>query len=168
MTNLKNLLNQKQTLENQLTDLNKQIFEAQAIDKFGINLDSKKTLTLNKNSMKYKLNNTTTTINGKTLYQIEALKDFDGIFKGIAGGFVESETNLSQEGNCWIFGGVKIYGDASLSGNLKIAGQSQICGDVKIDDERQETKVLGFFNEIINEQNKVIFQDTCLKKGIDY
>jgi hypothetical protein len=128
----------------------------------------KKLLTLNNNSMKYKLNKTTTTVNGKTLFQIEALKDFDGIFKGMAGGFVESEANLSQEGNCWIFGGVKIHGDAALSGNIKIAGQSQICGDVKIDGERQETKVLGFFNEIINEQNKVIFQDTCLKKGVDY
>ena len=118
--------------------------------------------------MKYKLSNTITTNNKKNLYQIEALKDFDGIFGGMAGGFVESEANLNQEGNCWIFGGVKIHGDASLSGNLKIAGHSEICGNVKIDDERQETKVLGFFNEIIDEQSKVIFQDTCLKKGVDY
>jgi flagellar biosynthesis/type III secretory pathway chaperone len=44
MTNLKNLLNQKQTLLNQLTDLNKQIIETQAIDKFGINLESIKEL----------------------------------------------------------------------------------------------------------------------------
>ena len=44
MTNLKNLLNQKQTLLNQLTNLNKQNLEAQAIDKFGINLESIKEL----------------------------------------------------------------------------------------------------------------------------
>lgn len=44
MTILKNLLNQKQTLLNQLIDLNKQIIETQAIDKFGINLESIKEL----------------------------------------------------------------------------------------------------------------------------
>ena len=40
MTNLQNLLNQKQTLLNQLTDLNKQIF----IENFNINLEPIKKL----------------------------------------------------------------------------------------------------------------------------
>ena len=53
MTNLKNLLNQKQTLENQLTDLNKQIFETQAVDKFNINLEPIKEL------QNFKSNNST-------------------------------------------------------------------------------------------------------------
>ena len=44
MTNLKNLQNQKQTLENQLKDLNKQNLEAQGIDKFDINLEPIKDL----------------------------------------------------------------------------------------------------------------------------
>ena len=50
---MKNLLNQKQTLENQLTDLNKQNLEAQAIDKFGINLEPIKEL------QNFKSNNST-------------------------------------------------------------------------------------------------------------
>lgn len=44
MKNLKNLQNQKQTLLNQLKDLNNQSFEAQAVDKFNINLEPIKEL----------------------------------------------------------------------------------------------------------------------------
>jgi hypothetical protein len=39
---------------------------------------------------------------GKTLFQIQALKDFGYISKGEKGGFVESEVNLSQEGDSWV------------------------------------------------------------------
>lgn len=49
MTNLQNLLKQKQTLENQLTDLNKQIF----IENFDINLEPIKEL------QNFKSNNST-------------------------------------------------------------------------------------------------------------
>ena len=53
MTNSQNLLNQKQTLLNQLKDLNKQNFEAQAVDKFKINLEPIKEL------QNFKSNNST-------------------------------------------------------------------------------------------------------------
>lgn len=43
---------------------------------------------------KYKLTDETKVYNGKTLYRIQALKDFDFIHKGEVGGFVESEKNL--------------------------------------------------------------------------
>jgi acetyltransferase-like isoleucine patch superfamily enzyme len=117
---------------------------------------------------KYKLTNISKTINGKTLYRIEALKNFVGISQGMAGGYVESEANLSQENDCWIYGGVSVYDNAKILGNIRIAGRCQICGDVKIDDERYETKILSFFDEVIDEQSKVIFQETLLKKGFDY
>lgn len=44
MKKQQNLQNQKQTLLNQLTDLNKQIFEARAIENFDINLEPIKEL----------------------------------------------------------------------------------------------------------------------------
>jgi UDP-3-O-[3-hydroxymyristoyl] glucosamine N-acyltransferase len=117
---------------------------------------------------KYKLTNISKIINGKTLYRIEALKNFDEISQGMAGGYIESEANLSQDGNCWIYDSVSVYDNANISGNIKIAGRCQICGDVKIDDERNETKVLSFFDEVIDEQSKAVFEETCLKKGVDY
>lgn len=49
-------------------------------------------------------------IGGRILYRIKALKDFkdDELYQdvkaGDLGGYVEKEKNLSQEGNCWVYG----------------------------------------------------------------
>ena len=39
---------------------------------------------------------------GTTLYRIRALKDFGNVKAGSLGGFVASERNLSQLGDCWV------------------------------------------------------------------
>ena len=64
---------------------------------------------------KYKLTDEYITILGRKLYRIEALKDFGLIKKGDKGGFIESEDNLSHEGNCWIFNDAKVYSNAKVS-----------------------------------------------------
>ncbi|WP_298752200.1 hypothetical protein, partial [uncultured Arcobacter sp.] len=52
--------------------------------------------------MKYfKLTSNTKKMFGKTLYQIEAVIDFNGIKKGQLGGFIDSEDNLAQDGS-WV------------------------------------------------------------------
>jgi hypothetical protein len=56
---------------------------------------------------------------GKTLFQIQALKDFGYISKGEKGGFVESEINLSQEGDSWITGGAMSWGRCEDFGQCK-------------------------------------------------
>jgi hypothetical protein len=57
-----------------------------------------------------------------TLWQIIALRDFADVKTGAIGGWIDSETALSQEGNCWIydensevFAGAKILGNARLT-----------------------------------------------------
>ena len=49
---------------------------------------------------KYRLTEETINYNLKTLYRIEALKDFGDVKRGDKGGFIESENNLSHYGNC--------------------------------------------------------------------
>lgn len=49
--------------------------------------------------MKYKLTEETLEFNGRTLYRIEALKNFGFVRTGDKGGWIESENNLSQAGN---------------------------------------------------------------------
>lgn len=44
------------------------------------------------------------------LWRIRACKDFGTVKKGEFGGFVESESNLSHEGTCWIRDGMKVTG----------------------------------------------------------
>jgi hypothetical protein len=36
------------------------------------------------------------------LYRIKAVRDFSDVKKGDIGGYVESEDNLSHEGDCWV------------------------------------------------------------------
>ena len=49
--------------------------------------------------MKYKITDETTILFGRVLHRIEALCTFYNVNVGDKGGFIESEHNLSQEGN---------------------------------------------------------------------
>lgn len=41
---------------------------------------------------------------GRTLHRIKACKDFGNVKSGELGGYIESENNLSQVGDCWVYG----------------------------------------------------------------
>ena len=64
---------------------------------------------------KYRLTDETIEFNGVKLHRIEALKDFSVVKKGDKGGFVQSEKNLSHDGDCWIFNDAKVYSNAKVS-----------------------------------------------------
>jgi len=53
---------------------------------------------------KYELTDETIDRHGHTLYRIRALQDIPGhdVKTGDLGGFIESEANLNQEGDCWV------------------------------------------------------------------
>ena len=80
---------------------------------------------------------------GKPLFQVVALRDFGFVKKGDKGGYIESETNLSHEGNCWVSGNAQIFGNAKISDNAqifdnaKISDNAQIFGNAKISDNAQ-------------------------------
>lgn len=103
--------------------------------------------------MKYKLTEENKENNGVTLYRIEALKAFGNVVTGDLGGWVESENNLSQDGDAWVYDAawvygdariygnaeiyddVVIYGNANVFGNARIYGNARICGDARIYDD---------------------------------
>ena len=59
---------------------------------------------------------------GKKLYRVQALKDFGGVKAGDTGGYIESESNLSQSGNAWVHGNAWVYGNAWVHGNAQVNG----------------------------------------------
>jgi len=65
---------------------------------------------------KYKLTSIKKEVYGITLFQIQALKDFGNVKKGELGGWIEKEDNLSQNGNAWVSGNARVYGDLKLIG----------------------------------------------------
>ena len=77
---------------------------------------------------KYKLTDETIEVEGKALYRIEALKDFCEIKKGDKGGFIESEDNLSHEGNAWV------YDDACVYDNALVTDDACVCGNARVYD----------------------------------
>ena len=85
--------------------------------------------------MKYKLTDETILYkynNTIKLYRIEALKDFSDVKAGDKGGFVQSENNLSQYGNCWIYDDAIVMGDARIMHNAKILDDAIITDNAKI------------------------------------
>ena len=85
--------------------------------------------------MKYKLTETTKEVNSITLYQIQALKDFGDVKKGDLGGWIEKEDNLSQEGQCWISGDARVFGNAVVSGDAWVFGNAVVSGNARVFDD---------------------------------
>ena len=96
---------------------------------------------------KYEMTDKTKVVAGVTLHRIRALVDIAafGIEAGDVGGWIESEINLSQDGDAWVadnarisggarvFGGARIYDDARIYDGAQIFGGAQIYGNARVD-----------------------------------
>jgi predicted acyltransferase (DUF342 family) len=56
------------------------------------------------------------------------LRQICRISDGEIGGWIESEANLSHEGDCWVSSNAQIYGDARVRGNAQVSGNAQVFG----------------------------------------
>lgn len=80
---------------------------------------------------------------GHTLYRIKALKDFKNVKTGDLGGYIERKENLSQKGNCWVYGDAYVFGDARVYGNAYVFdnayvfGSAEVCGSAWIYDRAE-------------------------------
>ena len=90
------------------------------------NIDSNKKYRLDKSD--------SINVNGRPLYRIVALKDFFDVKAGDKGGYVESEDNLSQDGNSWVYHRAKVWNAARISNNAQVFGQAEVFGDAKVSD----------------------------------
>lgn len=76
------------------------------------------------------------------LHRIRALRDIDRffIFEKDEGGWIESEANLSQNGDCWVGGDACVFGDAVVKDNAFVGeyavvkGNAVVCGDSEVTD----------------------------------
>lgn len=96
---------------------------------------------------KYKLTKETMCFDGVTLHRIQAIKDFGDITAGEHGGWVESERNLSQEGNCWINMEAKAYGYAEICDNAVLTCGAIACENSTIGNDTfvtDESVIRGF------------------------
>ena len=89
---------------------------------------------------KYKLTEETINVDGRTLYRIEALRDFGNVKKGDKGGFIENENNLTQYGKCWVYDNAEVSGYAIVHNNATVRGNAKVSGNAII---HEDAKVYG-------------------------
>ncbi len=65
----------------------------------------------------------TINLGGQTLYRIKSLKDFNDVKNGELGGYIESYSNLSQEGNSWVYGNAWVSGGAQVQDGGEYQGK---------------------------------------------
>ena len=69
---------------------------------------------------------------GIVLHRIRALVKIEfgwtTINIGNLGGWIEKETNLSNEGNAWVFGNAEVSGDARVFGDAEVSGNAEVFG----------------------------------------
>ena len=87
---------------------------------------------------KYELTSETKTWFGRTLFRIRAVAGFGVVVEGELGGFIESEKNLSQDGQAWVCGEAqvcgqaRVCGEAQVYGQARVYGQAQVCGEAQV------------------------------------
>ena len=81
---------------------------------------------------KYELTSETKVINGVKLHRIKALNSFGNIYEGDLGGWIESEQNLSQDGNAWVEGNATVRGNATVSENAIVCDNAIVSGNATV------------------------------------
>jgi predicted acyltransferase (DUF342 family) len=86
-------------------------------------------------SKKYKLTQDTVLYCGKTLYRIRALKDFGNVKAGELGGYVETESNLSHDGDCWVYDNAYVLGNARVTDNARVYDNAEVYDKAYVYDD---------------------------------
>ena len=83
---------------------------------------------------KYELTDETKEIGGITLHRIRALMDISryGVRAGDIGGWIEAESNLSQDDDAWVGGDARVYGNAVVCGDAKVYGDARVYGNAVV------------------------------------
>ena len=77
---------------------------------------------------KYELTDETMNNGLVALHRIKALVAFADVAAGDLGGWIESERNLAQSGDAWVYGNARVSGNAWVYGNAKVSGNARVCG----------------------------------------
>jgi hypothetical protein len=86
---------------------------------------------------------------GITFNRIQAKISFGVVANGEIGGWIEKESNVSDEGDAWVsgdawvygnarvYGDAQVYGDAWVSGDAQVYGNAQVYGDARVSGDAQ-------------------------------
>ena len=83
---------------------------------------------------KYELTDKTKVEYGVTLHRIRALVDIVryGVKAGDLGGWIESEANLDQEHDAWVFDKALVFDEAWVSGDARVSGKARVYDEARV------------------------------------
>lgn len=83
-------------------------------------------------SKKYELTTQSIEWKGRKLFRIKAVKSFADVKVGDLGGYIESESNLSQDGTAWVSDDAKVYDTARVFGNASVRNNAEIYENANV------------------------------------
>ena len=110
-------------------------------------------------SKKYELTEETITWFGHTFYRIKALKYIPSmkVKKGDLGGWIESEDNLDQKGNCWVGDEAKVYANARVFGDALVYDNAWVYGKAEVYDNARVFGDAKVFNNALVYDNAWVY-----------
>jgi len=75
-----------------------------------------------------------------TVHRIKALRGLTGISSGELGGWIESDKNLSQSGNCWIADEAVVFADARVMDDAWVGDRAFVYDGATVRDNAAVTK----------------------------
>jgi len=122
---------------------------------------------------KYEITSDCKTVDNVKVCRVKALKDFNAnkfvnIKKGDLGGYVEKESNLSQEGGAWVFVDAVVKDnamvsddawidfDAVVSGNARVEGTALVGGEARVSDNAMVKDKAEVVDSVVIKDNAVV------------
>ena len=81
--------------------------------------------------------------------RIRALRSFGDVKKGDIGGFIESETNLSHNGDCWVYDDARVHGKSEVTDNARVTDNAWVCGDSRVTHNTEISGNAFLFNKAL-------------------
>lgn len=105
---------------------------------------------------KYEFTDKTMNHNGHLLHKIRFLED------GKLGGWIESEDNLNQVGNCRVLGRAKVYGNACVIGNAQVFRGAEVYDNAIISGNSRVYSEAKVFNNAYIKDNAKVSQSSLI------
>ena len=113
---------------------------------------------------KYELTDETINHYGVVLHRIKALRSFSDVEAGDLGGYIQSEDNLSHEGDCWISGNAIVKDEAKVFDNAIVCGNAIVRGNANI--YNKAIVITGIIEgSTINGDVVILCKDICLQNN---
>lgn len=90
---------------------------------------------------------------GVILHRIKAVRSFGEVKSGEVGGWIESEENLSHDGNCWVADEAIVCNNAKVVGDARVSGHALVKDDAQVGFKHHDAIGKALANELLEQHS---------------